>query len=106
MKDIDDVVYEVDCSKIIKGAVNVNTGANASAEGEDAEDLEEGAEQVIDIVDGFRLVSMPFADKKQFTGQLKGMDIRILFKCLLSSWISRLPQESDRGLERSWKIRR
>ena len=74
LKDCDNVVYEVDCAKITKGAVNVDIGANASAEGEDAEQLEEGAEQVIDVVDSFRLVSIPFGDKKAFTAQLKGRD--------------------------------
>ena len=78
MKEIDNVVYEVDCRKITKGAVNVDTGANASAEGEDADDIEEGAEQVIDVVESFRLVSIPFSDKKSFTGQLKG-------QCLVSA---------------------
>lgn len=72
MKDVDDVVYEIDCRNVTKGGVNVDIGANPSAEGEDAEALEEGAEQVIDVVDSFRLVSMPFGDKKGFTGQLKG----------------------------------
>ena len=71
--DVDDVVYEIDCKKITKGGVSVDIGANPSAEGEDAEALEEGAEQVIDVVESFRLVSMPFGDKKSFTGQFKGM---------------------------------
>ena len=71
LKDVDDVVYEVDCKKIIKGGVNVDIGANPSAEGEDAEALEEGQEQVIDVIDGFRMHSIPFGDKKGLASQLK-----------------------------------
>ena len=93
LKDVDDVVYEVDCKKVTLGGVNVDIGANASAE-EAEETLEEGQEQVIDIVHSFRLNSIPFGDKKALTGQLK---------CRSSSndpvslsglcWIS-IPQES------------
>ena len=72
LKDIDDVVYEVNCSMVTRGGVEVNTGANASAE-EAEEALDEQAAQVIDVVDGFRLVKMDFGDKKQLAGQLKGM---------------------------------
>ncbi|KAG8528964.1 uncharacterized protein KY384_006653 [Bacidia gigantensis] len=72
LKDVDNVVYEIDCKRITKGGVNVDIGANPSAEGEDADALEEGAEQVIDVIDSFRLVSIPFGDKKGFAGQLKG----------------------------------
>lgn len=70
LKDVDDVVYEVDCKKVTRGGVNVDIGANASAE-EAEEQLEEGQEQVIDVVDSFRLNSIPFGDKKALTGQLK-----------------------------------
>ena len=74
LKDIDDVVYEVDCRKVTKGAENIDIGANPSAE-EAEEALDEGTEQVIDVVDGFRLNSMSgaFASKKDFQGQFKGM---------------------------------
>lgn len=71
--DIDDVVYEIDCKKVVKKGVDVDIGANPSAEGDDAEALEEGAETVIDVVDSFRLVNMPFGNKKSFLGQFKGM---------------------------------
>lgn len=64
----------MDCKKVAKGGdINVDIGANASAEGEDAEALEEQKETVIDVVDGFRLNSIPFSDKKAFTGQFKSM---------------------------------
>ena len=67
LKDIDDVVYEVDCKLVTKGAVNVNTGANArdpNMKSDDADDADAGEaepvdenqpEPVNDIIDGFRL---------------------------------------------------
>ena len=68
------MVYEVDCKKITKGADNIDIGANPSAE-EQEEALDETTEQVIDIVDAFRLNAMSgaFGTKKDFQGQLKGM---------------------------------
>ena len=80
LKDIDDVVYEVDCKKVTKGAENVDIGANPSAE-EQEEALDEGSKQVIDVVDAFRLNFLgdeasgtrAFGTKKDFQGQLKGM---------------------------------
>ena len=71
LKDIEDVVYEVDCKMVTKGGVEVNIGANASAE-EQEETLDEQTEQVIDVVDGFRMTKMEFGDKKQLAGQMKG----------------------------------
>lgn len=58
----------------------MDIGANASAEGEDAEALEDAEEQVIDVVDSFRLQSIPFGDKKTFAGQLKGMSPRYRYQ--------------------------
>ena len=80
LKEIDDVVYEVDCKKVTKGADNIDIGANPSAE-EQEEALDEGTKQVIDVVDGFRLNflgdeasgSRAFATKKDFQGQFKGV---------------------------------
>ena len=68
------MVYEVDCKKITKGADNIDIGANPSAE-EQEEALDETTEQVIDVVDAFRLNAMSgaFGTKKDFQGQLKGM---------------------------------
>lgn len=79
LKEVDDVVYEVDCRKVTKGADNIDIGANPSAE-EQEEALEEGTKQVIDVVDGFRLNFLgdestgqrAFATKKDFQTQLKG----------------------------------
>ncbi|TAQ87868.1 hypothetical protein B7494_g3804 [Chlorociboria aeruginascens] len=69
MKLVDNVVYEVDCQMITLGAVNVDTGANASAEAAD-EALEDGAVQVNNVVNSFRLVNTSF-DKKQYLSHLK-----------------------------------
>ena len=86
LKEIDDVVYEVDCRKVTKGADNIDIGANPSAE-EQEEALEEGTKQVIDVVDGFRLNFLgdeasgtrAFATKKDFQGQFKGvLGLRLL----------------------------
>lgn len=51
------------------GAVEVNTGANASAE-EAAEDTEDGAITVLDVVHSFRLTNTQF-DKKAYLSHLK-----------------------------------
>ncbi|KAE8448420.1 hypothetical protein EG329_009485 [Mollisiaceae sp. DMI_Dod_QoI] len=70
LKEVDNVVYEVDCAMITLGAVEVNTGANASAEEAD-EGVEDGAVQVNNVVNSFRLQSTSF-DKKSYLTHLKG----------------------------------
>jgi len=70
LKEIDGTVYEVDCAMITLGAVEVNTGANASAEEAD-EGVEDGAVQVNNVVNSFRLNSTSF-DKKSYLLHLKG----------------------------------
>jgi hypothetical protein len=70
LKLIDDIVYEADCAMIEEGAVNVDTGANASAE-EAEEALEDAAVKVNNIVNSFRLQSTSF-DKKGYLTYLKG----------------------------------
>ncbi|KAL2202577.1 translationally controlled tumor-associated [Sarocladium strictum] len=70
IKEVDGAVYEVDCAMIVEGAVQVNTGANASAE-EAEEELEDGAVQVNNVVNSFRLQSTSF-DKKTYLTYLKG----------------------------------
>lgn len=77
--DKDDVVFEVDCKKVTKGAESFDIGANPSAE-EAEEGLDDGAKQVIDVVDSFRLNFLgdeasgtrAFATKKDFQTQFKG----------------------------------
>ncbi|KZV75181.1 translationally controlled tumor-associated [Peniophora sp. CONT] len=70
IKLIDDIVYEVDAQMItVKKGVDVDIGANASAE-EGGEELEEGAETVNNLVYSFRLQSTQF-DKKSYLTHLK-----------------------------------
>lgn len=70
-KEVKGIVYEVDGATItVKQGVDVDIGANPSAE--DAEEaLEEGAEQVINVVHSFQLKQTSF-DKKSFMTYLKG----------------------------------
>ncbi|KAG9229728.1 translationally controlled tumor protein [Amylocarpus encephaloides] len=70
LKEVDGAVYECDCAMITLGAVEVNTGANASAEEAD-EGTEDGAVQVNNVVNSFRLTSTSF-DKKSYLTHLKG----------------------------------
>lgn len=71
LKEIDDIVYEVDCKMVKKGGDNIDIGANPSAE-EAEEALDEpSAETVNDVIDGFRLKPTSF-DKKSYLGYLKG----------------------------------
>ncbi|KAL2136331.1 hypothetical protein VTI74DRAFT_4365 [Chaetomium olivicolor] len=70
LKEVDGVVYEADCAMITEGAVEVDIGANASAE--EAEDtVEDQAVKVNNIVHSFRLQSTSF-DKKGYLTYLKG----------------------------------
>ncbi|EMF15586.1 translationally-controlled tumor protein [Sphaerulina musiva SO2202] len=71
LQEIDGVVYEANCKKITIGPVEVNTGANASAEGGDEEGAEDSAETKIDVVYSFRLNETSF-DKKSYLSHLKG----------------------------------
>ncbi|KAK0646411.1 Mss4-like protein [Cercophora newfieldiana] len=70
LKEVDGVVYEVDCQMITEGAVEVDIGANASAEEAD-EALEDTAVKVNNVVHSFRLSSTSF-DKKSYLTYLKG----------------------------------
>ncbi|KAK4169316.1 Mss4-like protein [Cladorrhinum sp. PSN259] len=70
LKDIDGVAYEADCAMITEGAVEIDIGANASAE-ETEEALEDTTVKVNNIVHSFRLQSTSF-DKKGYLAYLKG----------------------------------
>ena len=70
LKEVDGAVYEVDCAMITLGAIEVNTGANASAE-EAEEGVEDGEQKVNNVVNSFRLQSTQF-DKKSYLVALKG----------------------------------
>ncbi|KAL6532477.1 hypothetical protein OROGR_014447 [Orobanche gracilis] len=66
------LLWEVEGKWVVKGAVDVDIGANPSAEGgEDDEGVDDGATKVVDIVDTFRLQEQPPFDKKQFIGYIK-----------------------------------
>ncbi|KAK5116444.1 hypothetical protein LTR62_007992 [Meristemomyces frigidus] len=69
LKLIDGVVYEADCKKISIGGVDVDIGANASAEEAD-EGTEDTTQQVLDVSYSFRLNETSF-DKKSYLGHLK-----------------------------------
>ncbi|KAH9062712.1 translationally controlled tumor-associated [Lactarius vividus] len=71
IKEVDDIVYEVDCQVItVKAGADVDIGANPSAE-EQEDAPEDGATQVNNVVHSFRLQSTTF-DKKSFLTYLKG----------------------------------
>lgn len=65
------VLWEVEGKWVVQGAVDVDIGANPSAEGGDEEGVEDQAVKVVDIVDTFRLQEQPPFDKKQFLGFIK-----------------------------------
>jgi len=71
--EVDDVVYEVDCAwTTAGGAINIDTGANASAEGGDEEGTDDKAMPVIDAIDNHRLEEASFLkDKKEYGNALK-----------------------------------
>ncbi|KAK3301960.1 Mss4-like protein [Chaetomium strumarium] len=70
LKEVDGVAYEADCAMITEGAVNVDIGANASAE-EGEEALDDQEVKVNNIIHSFRLQSTQF-DKKGYLAYLKG----------------------------------
>ncbi|KAI0887202.1 translationally-controlled tumor protein [Annulohypoxylon maeteangense] len=70
LKDIDGIAYEADCAMIEIDAVNVDTGANASAEEAD-DGLEDSAQKVNNIIHSFRLQPTSF-DKSSYLSYLKG----------------------------------
>jgi len=71
IKEVDGAVFEVDSQTItIKPGADVDIGANPSAE-DAAEDLEEGAVSINNVVYSFRLQETSF-DKKSFMTYIKG----------------------------------
>ncbi|KAH7343524.1 Mss4-like protein [Rhizoctonia solani] len=69
-KEVDGIVYEINCAMVQIGATNVDTGANPSAE-EAEEALEDGTQQTNNVVHTFRLQQTTF-DKKSYLTYLKG----------------------------------
>ncbi|KAI1090853.1 translationally-controlled tumor protein [Rostrohypoxylon terebratum] len=70
LKEVDGIAYEADCAMIEIGAVDVDTGANASAEEAD-EGVEDSAQKVNNIIHSFRLQPTSF-DKASYLSYLKG----------------------------------
>ncbi|KAL5068754.1 hypothetical protein RYX36_019641 [Vicia faba] len=66
------LLWEVEGKWVVQGAVDVDIGANPSAEGggED-EGVDDQVVKVVDIVDTFRLQEQPSFDKKQFVTFMK-----------------------------------
>ncbi|KAL6953948.1 hypothetical protein U1Q18_042905, partial [Sarracenia purpurea var. burkii] len=65
------VLWEVEGKWVVKGSVDVDIGANPSAEGGEDEGVDDQAVKVVDIVDTFRLQEQPPFDKKQFVAYIK-----------------------------------
>jgi len=70
-KEAESILYFVRGERVTQGAVNVDTGANASAEGGDDEGADDQAQEVINVVNSALLESTSF-DKKSFMAYLKG----------------------------------
>ncbi|CAI8597949.1 unnamed protein product [Vicia faba] len=66
------LLWEVEGKWVVQGAIDVDIGANPSAEGggED-EGVDDQAVKVVDIVDTFRLQEQPSFDKKLFVTFMK-----------------------------------
>ena len=65
------ILWEVEGKWVVQGAVDVDIGANPSAEGGEDEGVDDQAIKVVDIVDTFRLQEQPTFDKKQFVTYIK-----------------------------------
>ncbi|KAG0529943.1 hypothetical protein BDA96_05G141000, partial [Sorghum bicolor] len=67
----DGVLWEVKGKWVVEGAVDVDIGANPSAEGGEDEGVDDQTERVVDIVDTFRLQEQPTFDNKTFVTNIK-----------------------------------
>jgi Translationally controlled tumour protein len=66
------MLWEVQGKWVVQGAIDVDIGADPSAEGgEEDEAVNDQAIKVVDIVDTFRLQEQPPFDKKQFLTYMK-----------------------------------
>lgn len=65
------MLWEVEGKWVIKGAIDVDIGANPSAEGGEDEGVDDTTVKVVDIVDTFRLQEQPPFDRKQFVTYIK-----------------------------------
>ncbi|WFD32296.1 hypothetical protein MSPP1_003341 [Malassezia sp. CBS 17886] len=101
IKEIDDVVYEVDAAMITVQDGEVDIGGNPSAE-ENAEAMENGAQQVINLVHSFRLQPTSF-DKKSYLTYLKGY-MKAIKAELQESNPARLPEFEKKAPEFAKKV--
>ncbi|XP_057960685.1 translationally-controlled tumor protein homolog isoform X2 [Malania oleifera] len=66
------MLWQVEGKWVVQGAVNVDIGANPSAEGADEDEgVDDQVVKVVDIVDTFRLQEQPSYDKKLFVAHMK-----------------------------------
>ncbi|KAL9400811.1 hypothetical protein Peur_004660 [Populus x canadensis] len=66
------ILWEVEGKWVVQGALDVDIGANPSAEGGDEDEgVDDQTVKVVDIVDTFRLQEQPAFDKKQFVTYMK-----------------------------------
>ncbi|EIE25527.1 translationally-controlled tumor protein [Coccomyxa subellipsoidea C-169] len=80
MKESEDgFFYEVDGKWVTVGDVDVDIGANPSAE-EEEDGVDSQSRKVVDVVDAFRLNEQPSYDKKQFLGWAKEWLKKVLEK--------------------------
>ncbi|CAO1637960.1 unnamed protein product [Parajaminaea phylloscopi] len=101
MKEIDDVMVELDAAQIVITEGDVDIGGNPSAE-EQAEALENGGQQVINIVHSFRLQQTTF-DKKQYLSHLKSY-MKAIKEHLQSTNPERVPIFEKKAAEYAKKI--
>ncbi|XP_042435957.1 translationally-controlled tumor protein homolog isoform X2 [Zingiber officinale] len=64
------MLWEVEGKWVVKGVVDVDIGANPSAEQGEDEGVDDNDVRVVDIVDTFRLQEQPSIDKKTFPTRL------------------------------------
>ncbi|WFD36673.1 hypothetical protein MCUN1_003560 [Malassezia cuniculi] len=101
MKEVDDIVYEVDAATITIQDGEVDIGGNPSAE-EASEALDSNAEQVINVVHAYRLQQTSF-DKKSFLVYLKGY-MKAIKADLQESNPDRVPEFEKKAAEFAKKV--
>ena len=101
VQDVDDIVYEVDAAMITVQDGEVDIGGNPSAE-EQQEALDNGAEQVINIVHSFRLQATSF-DKKSYLTYLKGY-MKTIKQNLQETKPERVPEFEKKAAEFAKKV--
>ena len=99
--DVDDIVYEVDGAMITVQDGDVDIGGNPSAE-EQQEALDNGAQQVINLVHSFRLQATSF-DKKSYLTYLKGY-MKTIKQNLQETKPERVPEFEKKAAEFAKKV--